>query len=89
VGVSTLNGALLQGRDDPAREARYVRTGLARRRSVLAQMQVDCTKGPIAGRVDPSLDKAITREGNMLDRLLAFADKPSFLALPGVFGAAG
>jgi len=89
VGVSTLNGALLHGRDDPAREARYVRTGLARRRSVLAQMQLDCTKEPIAGKVDPSLEGAIAREARTLDRLLAFADKPSFLALPGVFRAAG
>lgn len=89
VGVSTLNGAILKGRDDPAREARYVRTGLARRRSVLAQMQVDCTQGPIAGKVDPSLAAAIAREGNTLDLLLAFADKPRYLALPGVVAAAG
>lgn len=89
VGVSTLNGALLHGRDDPIREARYVRTGLARRRSVLAQMQVDCSKGPIAGKVAASLEAAIAREGRMLDRLLAFADKPGFLALPGVFAATG
>ena len=89
VGVSTLNGALLHGRDDPAREARYVRTGLARRRSVLAQMQVDCAKGPIAGKVDPSLEAAIAREARTLDRLLAFADRPRFLALPGVIATAG
>ena len=89
VGVSTLNGALLHGRDDPIREARYVRTGLARRRSVLAQMQIDCSKEPIAGKVDPSLEAAIAREARTLDRLLAFADKPRFLALPGVFAAAG
>ena len=89
VGVSTLNGAILEGRDDPAREARYVRTGLARRRSVLAQVQVDITKGPIAGMVDPSLEGAIAREARTLDRLLAFTDEPSFLALPGVFRAAG
>ena len=89
VGVSTLNGALLHGRDDPAREARYVRTGLARRRSVLAQMQLDCREGPIAGQVGPSLTDAIAREASMLDRLLAFADRPTFLALPGVVAAAG
>ena len=89
VGVSTLNGALLHGRDDPAREARYVGTGLARRRSVLAQMQVDCSKEPLAGLVDASLEAAIAREGKMLDRLLAFADRPRFLALPGVFAATG
>lgn len=89
VGVSTLNGAILEGRDDPAREARYVGTGLARRRSVLAQMQVDCSKEPLAGLVDASLEAAIAREGKMLDRLLAFADRPRFLALPGVFAATG
>lgn len=89
VGVSTLNGALLHGRDDPAREARYVATGLARRRSVLAQMQADCSSGAIAGRVTPALEQAITREAAMLDRLLAFTARPRFLALPGVFAAAG
>ena len=89
VGVSTLNGAILEGRDDPAREARYVRTGLARRRSVLAQMQVDCAKGLIAGKVDPSLQTALAREARALDRLLAFADRPRFLALPGVIATAG
>jgi hypothetical protein len=89
VGVSTLNGALLHGRDDPAREARYVATGLARRRSVLAQMQADCSSGAITGRVTPALEQAITREAAMLDRLLAFTARPRFLALPGVFAAAG
>lgn len=88
-GVSTLNGALLHGRDDPTREARYVRTGLARRRSVLAQMQVDCSQGPIAGQVAPSLEAAIAHEAEALDRLLAFADAPRWLALPGVLAAAG
>ena len=39
--------------------------------------------------MDPSLEGAIAREARTLDRLLAFADKPSFLALPGVFRAAG
>ncbi|MEF9979619.1 MAG: hypothetical protein RR834_14130, partial [Thermomonas sp.] len=34
-------------------------------------------------------EAAIAREGKMLDRLLAFADRPRFLALPGVFAATG
>jgi hypothetical protein len=89
VGVSTLNGAILDRRNDPVVESRYIRTGLERRRSVLEQMLLDSERGPIAKEVDPSLREKIANEARMLDRMLAFTKKPSVFALAGIMITAG
>ncbi|MBN8260727.1 MAG: glycosyltransferase [Xanthomonadales bacterium] len=89
VGVSTLHGDILRGREDPVREARYVRTGLARRLSVLGQMQVDAGTGPLAGNVPTAVLASIEAEARGLRRALAFMDEPRAWWLPGLFAAAG
>ncbi len=89
VGVSTLHGDILSGREDPVREARYVRTGLARRLSVLGQMRVDAGSGPLAGKVPGEVLRAIEVEAKGLRRALAFMDDPRASRLPGLFAAAG
>ena len=89
VGVATLQGELLRGREDPEREARYIRTRLIRRFAVLKQMRVDIESNALAGRVSPELRCRIDEDTASLGKILKFVDAPRLRALPELLGAVG
>ena len=89
VGNSTLQGDLLHGRDDPEREARYVRTTVAWRLSLLKQCQVDVESPALAGRVTPALKGKIDAMVSSVARILQFIDTPTLSNVPALFAAGG
>ncbi len=89
VGVSTLNGAMLSGREDPMLEARYVKTGARRSMAVLQQMKIDCMGDALAAVVEPSLLVKLDRDIQCKERSLRFMEEPSLIGLAGLFTAEG
>ena len=89
VGVSTLHGDILRNREDPTREASYVRTGLTRRLAVLKQMQVDVRGDALGGRDTLQLRSRIDRAAASMARVLYFIDAPALRGLPALFAAGG
>ena len=89
VGNSTLQGDILHGRDDPEREARYVRTTVAWRLSLLKQFQLDADSPALAGRVTPALRKKIDGMASSIALVLQFIDAPAISKLPVLLAAGG
>lgn len=89
VGVSTLNGAILSGRDDPAREAKYIKTGAIRRLAVLQQMKIDCMGNSLEREVEPALLRKLDRDIQAKRHALRFMEKPNLIALPSLFTGEG
>jgi hypothetical protein len=89
VGVSTLNGALLAGREDPVREATYIKTGTMRTLAVLQQMRIDCLGDALVHLVKPALLLKLDRDIQAKQRALRFMQTPTLIGLPGLFSAEG
>ena len=89
VGNSTLQGELMHGRDDPEREARYVRTTVAWRLSLLKQFQLDVASPVLAGRVTPALRRKIDKMAASVARVLQFIEAPTLSKLPALFASGG
>lgn len=89
VGVSTLRGEILRGREDPALESRHIRTSLTRRLSVLRQAQADAGSPALAGRITPALRAGIDDKAAAVARMLRFVDAPTLAGLPALFAAGG
>lgn len=89
VGISTLNGAILSGRDDPTREAKYIKTGAIRRLAVLQQMKIDCMGKALAGVVKPALLEKLDGDIRAKQQALRFMERPSLIALASLFAAEG
>ncbi|MEO7916820.1 MAG: glycosyltransferase [Dokdonella sp.] len=89
VGVSTLNGTILSGREDPAREAKYVKTGIMRRLAVLRQMKIDCLSDALLHLVEPALLAKLDRDIKDNEQTLRFMETPKLVALPSMLAAQG
>lgn len=89
VGVATLQGDLLLSREDPEREARYIRTNLVRRLAVLKQMQVDAESSVLIGRISPVTRCKILAMATSVARVLSFVDAPKLAQLPVLLAAGG
>ena len=89
VGVSTLHGDILQGREDPALESRYIRTGLMRRMSVLKQAKVDAASCILSGQLTPDVQACLDRQVKSVSGLLHFVENPTWLGFPSLFSAGG
>ena len=89
VGVATRKGDLLLSREDPEREARYIRTNLVRRLAVLKQMQVDAESSVLIGRISPVTRRKILAMATSVARVLSFVDAPKLAQLPVLLAAGG
>ena len=89
VGVSTLQGQVLRGREDPTLESRYIRTNISRRLSVMRQVQVDAGSAALISRMTPTLRARINDMVASLARVLRFVDSPTLSGLPALFASGG
>jgi len=89
VGVASMNGATLAGRDDPAREAMYVLTMMRRRLWLLSQLQLDIQSNALIGRVTQELRTQLDRMMSSTACILRFIERPTLAGLPALIGAAG
>jgi len=89
VGVASMYGATLAGRDDPAREAKYVLTMMRRRLWLLSQLQLDIQSNALIGRVTQELRTQLDRIASSTARILRFIERPTLAGVPALIAAAG
>jgi hypothetical protein len=89
VGVATMGGAILSGRDDPEKELRYMRMVYTRRASVLEQAQTDCGGQMLAGKVPANVMDALRLLRKQTGQVLAFLQRPGISKLPALVAGAG
>lgn len=89
VGVASMYGATLSGRDDPAREATYVLTMMRRRLWLLCQLQIDIQSSVLIGRVTQKLSAKLDRMASSTARMLRFIERPALAGVPALIAVAG
>ena len=89
VGVASMHGATLSGRDDPAREATYMQTMMRRRLWLLSQLQLDIQSKVLTGRVTQELRTKIDRMASSTARIVRFIERPTLAGVPALIAAAG